>query len=334
MTAPDLRVLAVTNMVPTREDPGFGVFVVEQMEWVARCGVDVAIESIDGRRRRAEYLHGILRVRRRVSQERFDLVHAHYGLVGFVAGFQPLPLVVSFCGDDLLGTPDGAGGITVASRVQRALSRHAARRADGIVCKSEQLRAALPGAGDRARAYVLPNGVDVARFCPGDRVVARRQLGLEASERLVLFPHTAAVPRKRLDLAQAALRVLAAGGLPARLWIVQGVRHADMPVYYRAADCLLLTSDQEGSPNVVKEALCCDLPVVSVDVGDVGRWVRRSLGSVLVDRTPESIAAGLERVLTSQGYADGGSVREELSAERIGRRLIAIYRASIDGRRA
>jgi glycosyltransferase involved in cell wall biosynthesis len=260
------------------------------------------------------------------------VVHAHYGLTGFVALFQPLPLIVSFCGDDLLGTPNGHGGLTFGSRLPRTLSRHAARRANAIVCKSDELRAALPRPADRARAHVVPNGVDTTRFAPGDRALARQRLGIPASERLVLFPHTPSVPRKRFDLAQAAMARIAARGSSARLWFISRVPHSEMPDYYRAADCLLLTSDQEGSPNVVKEALCCDLPVVSVDVGDVREWIAPGSGSVLVGRDPEAIAAGLERVLSNGRRVDGTRIRRELSAETVARRLMKIYREALEGR--
>lgn len=329
-----MRVLAVTNMYPTPDDPGFGAFVADQMDWVARSGIDVAIEFIDGRGDRSAYLRGLRQVRRRASRDRFDVVHAHYGLVGFLASFQPLPLVVSFCGDDLLGTPDGVRGITPMSRLQRALSRYAARQAQEIVCKSDQLRAALPRRRDRTRAHVLPNAVDTTRFRPGDRSAARRRLGLHPSEPLVLFPHTPGVARKRLDRAQAAVAALERRGVAARLWMVQGVPHAQMPEYYHAADCLLLTSEQEGSPNVVKEALCCDLPVVSVEVGDVRRWIEDSRGSVLVAPAPDAIADGLERVLTQPTSPNGDRVRERLSAARMTQQLIDIYQSAIDRGRA
>jgi glycosyltransferase involved in cell wall biosynthesis len=325
-----MRVLAATNMYPTPADPGFGAFVADQMDWVARCGIDVTIEFIDGRRGKAEYLRGLRRVQRRARRDGFDLVHAHYGVVGFLASFQPLPLVVSFCGDDLLGTPDGARGITPMSRLQRALSRYAARQAEEIICKSAELRAALPRPRDRSRAHVLPNGVDTTRFRPGSRAAARQRLGLDPSERLVLFPHTPRVVRKRLDRAQDAVAALEHRGVAVRLWIVQGVSHAQMPDYYQAADCLLLTSEQEGSPNAVKEALCCDLPVVSVDVGDVSRWIGAGSGSALVAPEPEAIADGLERVLTRQASPDGHRVRDELSAARIAQQLIAVYQSAID----
>jgi len=104
-----------------------------------------------------------------------------------------------------------------------------------------------------------------------------------------------------------------------------------MPDYYRAADCLLLTSDQEGSPNVVKEALCCDLAVVSVDVGDVHQWVTLAPGSRVVERDPDAIADALSEVLGNGHGIDGSKVRGELSAERIAHRLIDIYREAMGG---
>jgi glycosyltransferase involved in cell wall biosynthesis len=318
-------------MYPSAADPGYGAFVADQMHWVGRCGTQVFVDVIEGRAGRWEYARAIPRVLQATRSGRFDVVHAHYGLTGFVASFQSLPLIVSFCGDDLLGTPDGYGGITLGSRAQRALSRIAARRADAIVCKSEQLRSSLPNAMDRQRAHVLPNGVDTTRFAPGDREEVRRRFGIRESDRLVLFPHTPSVPRKRFDLAQAAVARLTARGGRARLWPLSGVPHAEMPDYYRAADCLLLTSDQEGSPNVVKEALCCDLAVVSVDVGDVRQWVALAPGSRVVERDPDAIADALSEVLGNGRRIDGSKVRGELSAERIAHRLIDIYREAMGG---
>jgi len=333
MSDPGPRVLAVTNMYPIAADPGYGAFVAVQMESVARLGAAVAVQFIDGRAGASRYAAAVGRIRRLARSDRFDLVHAHYGLSGFAAGFQPLPLVVSFCGDDLLGTPARRGGITPKSACVRWLSRRAARRADAIICKSDELRDALPHPTDRARAHVIANGVDTDRFTPGDRGDARRRLGLDLGERLVLFPHTPDVPRKRFDLAEAALKVMAREGLHLRLWAVSGVPHAQMPDYYRAADCLLLTSDQEGSPNVVKEALCCDVPVVSVDVGDVRRWLDRAPGCCLVERDPVAIAAGLRQVVCGRGRVDGSAVRGEVSADRVAAQVLAVYREAIARRR-
>lgn len=322
---PDPRVLVVTNMYPSDRDPVYGVFVEAQAQAIAAEGLDVEVAFIDGRTSSAAYLSGIHRLRRRAQSGRFDVVHAHYGLTGFVAAFQPLPLVVTFHGDDLLGTPSLAGGITLKSRIGRWVSALAARRADGLICVSEQLRLALWGAEDRRRARVIPGGIDTARFCPGDRMAARSRLGLPLETKLILFPSTDK-QRKRLDLAEAAVGEVNAGNACVQLLVVSGVPSQQMPDYYRAADCLLLTSDWEGSPTVVKEALCCDLPVVSVDAGDAWRWLRLATGCALVERQVAAIASGLRAVLQGLGRVDGAPVRAEVDWRRIAREVIGVYR--------
>jgi len=317
-------------MYPTAADPTYGTFVATQMASVAALGAPVQVHFVNGRRSPWEYAAAIRRVRQLAHRNAYDLVHAHYGLSGFVAAFQPLPLVVSFCGDDLLGTPDGQGGTTWKSKLIRWMSRRAARRADAVICKSEELRDSLPRPADRARAHVIGNGVDIKRFTPGDREAARQQLGITTTDRLILFPHSRrqwAV--KRFDLAEAAVRILEQQGIRTRLWVVNGVPPEAMPAYYRAADCLLLTSDHEGSPNVVKEGLCCDVPVVSVDAGDVWRWLTLVDGCSLVDRDPVAIAAGLKMVLSDARKVDGSKVRAALSLDAVAQRVMGVYLEAI-----
>jgi glycosyltransferase involved in cell wall biosynthesis len=321
----ELRVLAVTNMYPTEGNPTYGGFVATQMNAIAQAGVRVDVDFVNGRRSDWEYAKGLERVRRAARSGKFDVVHAHYGLCGFICSFQPLPLVISYWGDDLLGSPNGSGGITAKSRLILGISFAAAYRADAINCESEEMRSRLPHSIDRARTHVIPNGVDTSLFCPGSREAARQRLGLDPSEKLVLFPNTPTERRKRLDLAEAAIRLLEGQGIRARLWIVQRVPPRDMPDYFRAADCLLLTSDWEGSPNVVKEAICCDVPVVSVDAGDVRWLLGLTPGSVLVERDPTAIAHGLREVMTGPGRVSGQRVREELAIERLAARIIGVY---------
>jgi teichuronic acid biosynthesis glycosyltransferase TuaC len=334
MAGASLRVLAVTNMYPTADDPAYGAFVATQVEWLSRAGAEVQVDFINGRRSHAAYLAAPLRIRRLAQSGQFDVVHAHYGLTGFVAAFQPLPLVVTFHGDDLFGTAKVHGGVTLKSRLVRRLSHVAARRADALVCQSDAMRQALPRAADRSRAHVLPMGVDTERFSPGDRAAARARLGLDPAERLVLFPSTPTEPVKRLDLAEAGVRRVAADGVAVRLWVVTRVPHDQMPDYFRAADCVIVTSEWEGGPIVVKEALCCGIPVVSVDVGDARRWLDVTPGCRLVDRDPAAIAAGLREVLRGPGRVNGDAVRREASAARVAERLMAVYREAIARRRS
>jgi len=316
-------------MYPTDRDPTYGTFVRTQIESIIKLGVDVDVRFVDGRGAGWRYAIAAAEVSRVTSRKHYDLVHAHYGLTGFVSLGSRCPLVVSFCGDDLLGTPNGRGGLTAKSRIVQRLSYVASRRADAIICKSEGMRRSLPGEPERRRAHVIPNGVDTSLFKPGDRLKARRALATKPMERLVLFPNTPSERRKRLDLAEAGVKALNDDGIAAKLWVVTQVPPEQMPIHYQAADCLLLTSDWEGSPNVVKEALCCDLPVVSVAVGDVARWLDCVPGCRIVDRSSESVAQGLRTVLSAHSRVDGEPVRRQVGLDTIAKHILEVYEEAL-----
>lgn len=325
MTA--LRVLVVTNMWPRPDRPAFGIFVAEQVAALGAAGLDMHRVVIEGDRNSFRYLSAISAVRARVRQLQPDLVHAHFGLSAWVASWQPRPLVVSFCGDDLLGGPRSTWRARARSAAVVRLSRSAARRADAIICKSPNLRAALPGT-ERERAVIIPNGVDLRRFFPADKAAARATLGIPRDRRVVLFPHDRSQPeQKRFRLAELAVESLAARGIDAELLHISGLPHSSMPAYFQAADCMLLTSRSEGSPNTLKEALACNCPVVSVEVGDARHWLDRVPGCAIVAPSPEAIAAGVATVLAAPRAIDASQLWPELAAETATTRLRSLYQA-------
>jgi glycosyltransferase involved in cell wall biosynthesis len=319
-----LRVLVATNMFPLQEDPARGAFVRAQVESLSELGLAVEVFHIQGQRSTLNYAKAIFGLRRAVRRFDPDVVYAFYGLTGWVALWQPRPIVLSLAGDDVLGTPNGRGGITAKSRVGMVLSQWAAHRAAVVCVQSEQMRERLWGAGLRERALILPYGVDPRRFYPGDQGTARERLGLSLHEPLVIFPNTPTEPRKRLDLAEAAMELVRRHIPRATLLVVTRVPHKKMPDYYRAADCCLLTSDWEGSPNVVKEALLSGLPVVTTDVGDVRRWVPLSPESAVCTRTPEELAAAIIRVLRKRQRVDPTPFMSGFSTPAIARQMIRL----------
>ena len=114
--------------------------------------------------------------------------------------------------------------------------------------------------------------------------------------------------------------------MPTDLIVAWGVPHADMPFLLNACDALVFTSMQEGSPNAVKEALACNLPVVSVPVGDVAFRLTGIEGCELcADDRPESIAAALERVLRSGRRSAGRDAVSHLDERRLTQAVIAVY---------
>src|SRR5271157_3836191 len=114
-------VLVVTNLWPTEADPSYGSFVKAQMESLGPLGVEFDVLFINGRESRWNYLRGIRQVRRQLRINSYDLIHAHFGLSGWVARAQfRVPVVVSFMGDDVLGRPTRSGRITFAGQILRA----------------------------------------------------------------------------------------------------------------------------------------------------------------------------------------------------------------------
>jgi glycosyltransferase involved in cell wall biosynthesis len=282
---------------------------------------------IDGRTSNAEYLRAIPRVRRAARGD-FDLIHAHYGLSGFIAVLQHrLPVVITFHGDDLLGTPDAEGRATRKSRVARILGVWAAARARAVVVVSPQLREALPEGPARRRAHVLPMGVDLARFSRVPREEACRALGLDPGRRRVLFAADPALPGKRFPLAEAAVQIARRDDANVELHVASNLPPERMPLEMSACDALVVTSIHEGSPMVVKEALACNLPVVSVNVGDVAERTRGVAGCRLVPPQPGAIASALGEVLHNGTRGDGRRAVEAVSIGRVAEELVTIYRS-------
>lgn len=320
----------VTNMWPRTGRESYGAFVVAQVDALRREGVEIDVLVVEGDRNPAAYLAAIPEVGHRARSFGADLVHAHFGLSGWVASWQPYPLVVSFCGTDLLGARGPSGSLTLKSRAMTLMSRRAAARADAIICKSDNLRDALRDPRDRARARIIPNGVDLDRFSRGDQRAARLRLGLDPARPLVLFPYDGEKsPHKRFPLASAAVELVRKEWPDVELLQVREVPHERMPDYYRAADCMVLTSRSEGSPNTVKEALACGLAVVSVDVGDVRRWLEPVPGCSVVSPEPAALAGAIGASLAHRGRVDASVVLPRIADAAIARELLGVYRSLI-----
>ena len=177
---------------------------------------------------------------------------------------------------------------------------------------------------------MLPSGVDPEVFRPAPRARARERLGWSDAERVVVFNAGHHPNMKRLDLANAALALTQDLLEGVRMVVLYGrTPPSHIPELFNAADCILLTSDSEGSPTVIQEALACNLPVVSVDVGDTGERLNGVSWSAIVPRHPAAIAAELVRVLRVPGRSNGRRKVGDFSARKIAGELRQIY-ASLD----
>jgi teichuronic acid biosynthesis glycosyltransferase TuaC len=325
MPAP-IRVLMITSDWPDHASwGGTATFIARQVDFLRAAGVDVDVFRFRGNGSPLRYAAAWLGVQRRLRRRRYDLVHAQFGQSGLLALPKRLPLVVTFRGDDLEGIlHKTTGRLTASGRVLPLLSRAVARRADATIVVSAHMKAFLHR---EARPHVIPSGLDLKRFRIMPQDQARRHLGLPPDRRLVLFVGSPTSSRKRYDLARQAVEILRLT-VPAELVLGWAVPHDQIPYFMNACDALVFTSRQEGSPNVVKEALACNLPVVSVAIGDVPERLRDLAGcEVSADDRPETIAAGLARALSRGTRIAGRQRMLELDEHVITERVIDVYRS-------
>jgi glycosyltransferase involved in cell wall biosynthesis len=204
------------------------------------------------------------------------------------------------------------------------LSHLAALRARRIVCVSSELRSRLWWR--RTRISVVPSGVDLEVFSQEPKPEARAKLAWSTSRKVVLFNAGGTPAVKRLDLAQEAVMQAARIDPDIAIHVITGrVPPDEVNTLLNAADCLLVTSDWEGSPNIVKEALACGTPIVSVDVGDVRELLHGVEPSSLVSRDPTAIGRALAAILQTPRRSNGREHISSLSLQETARRMIAVY---------
>ncbi len=328
-----LSILVVTNMYPTRQRPTLGVVVEQQVNGLRAIGLKVNVFLVN---RAEKGMRAYFRMRKplsaAVAEARPALLHIMYGgvMADRITRWHPkIPKVVTFLGSDLLGENLSGRWRKWVSRYGVHCSCRAARRAQGVVVVSEGLRRALPPPLDKKRVRVIPCGIDLDRFRPTDKVTCQRQLGWDEGVFHVLFTSNNGDPVKRPWLAAAAVEALRGAGVPAELHFPHGVPYADIPIWMNASDALIMTSAQEGSPTVVKEALACGVPVVSVDVGDVGERIEGVSGCHLSLPEPEALAAKLMLVRLANGRVRAQDQVQELSLQKIALRLERFYRDTL-----
>jgi glycosyltransferase involved in cell wall biosynthesis len=308
-----MRILVVSNLEPDATSPHRGRWIHDQVDEIRRHGVDV--EMFRFQPGRANYLPATRRLRRLLRGERFDLVHAHYGLAGWCARLAGAsPLVVSFHGTD------------VRHHIVGPLSRRLAWRVDLVAAVSRSLFVAedgRPGLPAVPGSAVLPCGPDLARFHPIPRADARHELGIDPAGRYLLFPANPSRPEKRSD---RAAELAAASG--AELLSGGAIEPEEMPLWFNAANAVVVTSDYEGFGLVCVEALACDVPVLSTPVG-IAPFALRGIAGTLcapfeLGRWQAAVAPHLE---ASDPRIEGAAHAVSLSAVRMAERTIVAYRA-------
>ena len=285
-----LRVLVVTGHYPTECKPHANTFIKTQVDSLIAAGVEVEVIYPKPGPFLFRYISIAMRVFLKTLRGRFDIVHGHYGQWCLLPRLQwTTPVVASFLGSDLLGAVALDGRLTKKGVIIIFISRWLCRRVDAVTVKTEEMKKAVPG----NNVIVYPDGIDFELFRPIPRAEARTVLGWDQDRYYVLFGNDPQRPVKNYPLAQAAVERLRARGVTAELVVASGLPQTILVQYINACNALILSSISEGSPNIVKEAMACNVPVVSTDVGDVFEVIGRTRGCRVCAHNPDSLAEAL-----------------------------------------
>ncbi len=307
-----MRVLALTNMYPTPKAPSLGTFVELEVKSLEQEGIEVDVLFINGVRNQLSYLWAFPRFWARLLTRKYDLIHAHYVFTGLVARAQfGYPVVLTHHGAEVFQT------------WQAPLSRAMNRVVDRIIVRTAEMKEKMGWAD----AYIVPAGVDFDMFKPMSKQLLRKELGLPLTKKLVLYAGEYWRPEKRYDIVQQAFPLLKQEVPDAELVLVTKQPLSTVPKYMNACDAIVLVSDAEGSPNVIKEAMACNLPIVSVPAGDVQSIIGDTSGCYFCSQEPADVAEKL-RLALSFGKRTNGRDRLNqlaLSLPEIARKIISIY---------
>lgn len=294
---------------------GISPIVLSHGESLKRAGIDLDYFTIVGKGTKG-YLKNILRLRRFLRKKNYNLIHAHYSLSSIVASLScKLPMVVSLMGSD-----------THMSFFWKSIIKAFYRfRWKATIVKSARMKKSI----SLNNAIVIPNGVDFELFKPIEKDIVKMKVEFNGKKRHIIFVANPERHEKNYPLAKKAVGLIDNDG--SELNVVSNVDQNIIPYYMNAADILLLTSLWEGSPNVIKEAMACNCPIVSTDVGDVREVISNTEGCYICSYNPVDVANKIKKALDFGKRTDGREKIKHLDEKIIAQKIIGVYNRVLNG---
>ncbi len=328
-----LKALFICSQWPSPENPAVAPFIPREVNSMRSAGVDVDTLLYTGGFSPGNYIRAVRQMHKMLREKDYDLIHVYFGQCAIVGRAQlGLPVVITYGGSDVEGTPLFNGINRWKNVMVVGISRLMSLLVDEVIVVSDNLGRKLP----RKDYHIVTTVLDIDRFVPGDQLEARKKLGLplDLNKKLALFCSSSLTnERKRYWLAQAATKI-AAESVDVELIPAAGRPPEEIPLFMQACNTLILTSTNEGSPNVVRESLASNLAVVATECGDVRQRLDHVPGCEVVGTDePADIAAAMVRVLQHPANNPRNlKLRDEVidqGPDVLGKRVLEIYRKAI-----
>ncbi len=302
-----MRVLFISS---GNSKDGISPIVKNQGESLRRAGISIDYFTIKGKGIKG-YLKAIPTLRAYLKENRYDIIHAHYWLSAIVASLAGANrMVVSLMGDDVKAKRWFRWIIYIFHHISWSRT----------IVKSRDMYLSL-GIKD---VYIVPNGVDLDRFRPIPKDIALKEVGWSETKRHILFTSNPDRVEKNFTLAKRAFEYIDSENLS--LHYLKDIPNERVPYYYNASDVVILTSLWEGSPNAIKEAMACNVPIVSTPVGDVEEVISNTKGCYISTYDYREFASDIKKALEFGKKTDGREAIKHLKSEIIAKKIIDIYK--------
>ena len=272
------------------------------------------------------YLKNVPKLRKLIKENSYHVIHSHYSFCAWVVvlTFSGLPHVVSYMGSDVYGLVDKTGRKRLRGYLEITIAKLLQPFVDKIIVKSQNLKDYVY---IKNKAIIVPNGVNFKLFQPREPQPIRTKLGLPLDKKVVLFLGNPNDPRKNIQLLQNAIELLNDDQI--ELVAPYPIAPHEIPHYINAADVLIMTSYLEGSPNVIKEAMASNCPIVATDVGDVVEVMGNTEGCYITEFDEQDLAQKITKAIAFSKPTTGRRDIEHLEIGNIAESIIRLYQGLI-----
>ena len=288
-------------------------FIKEQADSLMNYDIEINFYIIKGKGM-SGYLKNFPRLKRKISSYKPDIIHAHYGLSGFLAVLQrKVPVVITYHGSDIY------------NKIPRFFSILATKLSAQNIFVSKE----IAKISRTKEFYVIPCGIDLRIFSETNRSEARKSMNLDFDKKYILFSSSFHNLVKNYTLAKKAIQFFNNPDLI--LLELNGYSRKEVSLLLNVADLALVTSFTEGSPQFIKEAMACNCPIVSTNVGDVKEVIGNVNGCYICSYEPSDVSVKIKQAILFGKRTEGRKkiIEGKMDSDSVAKAIIEIYKKTL-----